>query len=183
MRRVAYFAGIASLLISAACAAYFGHSAWTVTQDNAAIRALVGGKDVELRAGAHPNTLYARALYFAVRDRTEEAQEMLAQIPDSEPQLVALAQYAIGNARLRAAFEKIDAGAFDDAVPEVNLAKSAYRAALHAQPDNMNAKVSLELAMRLVRDLPRPEQEGNPDEETQPRRLWTDLPGLPRGAP
>ena len=183
MRRLSFLLLALALLVTGAGVLWFGQVVRGDARDNAAIRSLAAGRDSVLRSKADPRAIYARALYFALRDRTEEAQALLPDLAQGPASLQAMAQYAIGNSRMRAGFGKIDAGAFDDAIPEINLAKMAYRDALRADPQNLDAKVNLELAMRLVRDLPRPEQEGNTDEDAQPRRLWTDLPGLPRGAP
>lgn len=183
MRRMPFHALCVALVMSATAVVWFSLGLWGAARDNAAIRSLASGKDVELREAADPRAVYARILYLALRDRTEEAQGLLPHLADSPAQMRAQASYSIGNARMRAGFDQIDRGAFDDAVPQVNLAKSAYRDALRANPNYMSAKVNLDLAMNLVRDLPRPEQAGNEDEDAQTHRLWTDLPGLPRGAP
>lgn len=183
MRRVAFLLLVLALTALGAASLWFGRAVWADARDNAAIRALADGRDTPLRVNADPKAIYARLLYYALRDRTEEAHALLPDLAEAPRKLQSLAHYAIGNARMRAGFDKIDSGAFDDAVPEMNLAKNAYREALRADPESLDAKVNLELAMRLVRDLPRPEQSGDDDDQAQPRRLWTDLPGLPRGAP
>jgi mxaK protein len=77
----------------------------------------------------------------------------------------------------------IEGGALDKAIPLTKLAKDDYRRALSLDPDFWDAKFNFDVAMRLVRDLPGYEQEGEeapPDAKT---RLWTDLPGVPRGLP
>lgn len=182
-RRLAFAVLVLALLASLAAAARFGHAVWLDAHDNAAIRALAGGRDAQLREGADPRVAHARILYLAWRDRLTEAQEMLPLMQGARPDLQSGAHYAIGNARMRLGFQNIETSRFEDAEPEIALAKLAYRAALQADPGDRDAKVNLDLAMRLVRDLPRPEIEGEEDPETRPRRLWTDLPGMPRGAP
>lgn len=183
MKRMLFWLLSLSLLAAALGVIWFGHAVWADARDNAAIRSLAGGRDVAPRRDADPRVIYARALYMALRDRTEEAQALLPDLATASPALRSWTHYAIANSRMRAGFERIETAALDDAIPEINLAKISYREALWAVPDSMDAKINLDLAMRLVRDLPRPEQEANDDEEEPPRRLWTDLPGLPRGAP
>lgn len=151
-------------------------------RDNAAIRSLAAGSDRAPRTGADPRAHQARALYMAWRNRIPEAEAQAAGLDDAAPALVAEYHYAIGNARMRRAFEQLQANRIDDATAEVNLAKSAYRQALRRSPGHFPSKVNLDLAMRLVRDLPRAGN-GEEDPQIQPERLWTDLPGLPRGAP
>ena len=183
MRRVLFWFLTSAILAAGVGVAWLGYATWADARDNAAIRSLSGGKDIVPRQGADLRVIYARTLDMALRDRTEEAQGLLHDLAAGSPHLRSLAHYAIGNARMRAGFEKIESMALDDAMPEINLAKMSYREALWAAPSNLDAKVNLELAMRLVRDLPRAELDANEDEDTPPRRLWTDLPGLPRGAP
>ncbi|WP_321336861.1 hypothetical protein [Breoghania sp.] len=163
-----------------------GHSAWALwgdVSDNRVIRALHDGHDAPLRGGANPRAIHARALFLAWRDRIAEAEALAADLTSGHPRLRCDTYLAIGNARMRAAFELIETGRLDDAIPEVALAKIAYRAALKDVPANYDAKVNLDLAMRLVRDMPRAGEETDEEEQTRPRRLWTDLPGLPRGEP
>lgn len=183
MKRLAIVLLCALLIGAAALTVRFGYAVWGDWRDNADIRALASGKRTALRDGADVRAIHGRILFLAWRDRLQEAQDLLPLMRDTPPALVSDAHFVIGNARMRAAFGQIETGLLEDATPEVNLAKAAYRAALRANPANWDAKVNLDLAMRLVRDLPRPEAEGESDPQNRPRRLWTDLPGLPRGLP
>lgn len=183
MRRFALAVLSLALLFSGAALVRSGHIVWGNFQDNAAIRAFADGQDVSLRKDADPRAIHARILFLAWRGKLAETQELLPRMAGGRPDLRSDAQFAIANARMRFAYDHIEAGRFEDATPEIELAKSAYREALRAEPGNRDAKVNLELAMRLVRDLPRPLAEGEEDPENQPRQLWTDLPGMPRGAP
>ncbi|MTH34302.1 hypothetical protein GL279_06770 [Paracoccus limosus] len=170
------------VLAGLAALAQAGLMLWGQVQDNRAIRSLAAGTDLPLRAGADPRAHEARALYLAWRGRIPEAEAQAGGLDRASPLLQAEFHYAIGNARMRRAFDQLEANRIDDATTEVNLAKTAYRQALDALPGHYDSKVNLDLAMRLVRDLPR-EGNGEEDPEVQPQRLWTDLPGLPRGAP
>ena len=182
-RRVIFPALVVAVL---AMAAGMVHAAWDLygdIRDNRTIRALHAGYDIVPRAGADPRALLARALFLSWRDHVMEAEALGSGLADADDRLRSAYQFAIGNARMRAAYELIDVGKPSDAIPEVALAKLAYRAALHADPDDFNTKVNLDIAMRLVRDMPREGEVGEEEEAERPRRVWTDLPGLPRGAP
>ena len=183
MRRLVLASLVLALLLSVAAMVRYGYAVWGTVQDNGAIRALAAGHEAALRENAGPRALHARILFLAWRDKLAEAQELLPRLADGPSDLQSEAPFAIANARMRSAYDYIEAGRFEDATPEIELAKLAYREALRAVPGNRDAKVNLELAMRLVRDLPRPLAEGEEDPENQPRQLWTDLPGMPRGAP
>lgn len=154
-----------------------------VNADNRAIRSLAGGRDIALRDDADPRAAHARALYMSLRDRPQDAEALLSALEGGAPKLRSEYHYAIGNARMRIGFDRIERNRIDEATALVNLAKASYREALRAWPGNYDAKVNLDLAMRLVRDMPRHPQDGDEDPDAQPRRVWTDLPGLPRGAP
>ena len=65
----------------------------------------------------------------------------------------------------------------------VMLAKAEYRNALRIDPQNWNAKYNLDVAMRLVRDLPQAVGEDEEKPLETPEKLWTDLPGVPKGLP
>lgn len=182
-RRLTFLALVLALLASGLAALRHGQAVVANERDNRVIRALAAGHQAEPREGADPRALHARVLFLAWRGRLPEALELAAFMRDARPDLLAEAQIAIGNARMRAGFAQIDVNRIDDAIPEIELAKAAYREALRAVPGHPDARVNLDLAMRLVRDLPRPLAEGDDDPENQPRQLWTDLPGLPRGAP
>lgn len=183
MKRLLVAALALALLLAGAAFVRSGYAVWGNFQDNAAIRALADGQEIALRKNAGPRAIHARILFLAWRDKLAETQELLSRMTDGPSDLRSDAQFAIANARMRSAYDHIEAGRFEDATPEIELAKSAYREALRAEPGNRDAKVNLELAMRLVRDLPRPLAEDEEDPENQPRQLWTDLPGMPRGAP
>jgi mxaK protein len=152
---------------------------------NAVIRDLRAGKDVPVdAAGASAARLEARAAFLLTRDRIDEAQPLLDQASRRAGDAVQVRMlYNMANARLRAAIKAIEQGKFDKAIPLVALAKAEYRQALRLAPLNWDAKHNIDVAMRLVRDLPRPEGEDQAQPETTPSKLWTDLPGIPKGLP
>ncbi|MDQ7263977.1 MULTISPECIES: hypothetical protein [Paracoccus] len=183
MRRLGFPALLAWVALAAGAVLWSGWQLWGMAVDNRAIRSLAGGSDVALRQAADPRAAHARALFLVLRDRPQEAETLLAGLATAPPGLRSEYHYAIGNARMRMGFERIERNRIDEATALINLAKASYREALRARPGNFDAKVNLDLATRLVRDMPREGQDGDEDSETRPRRLWTDLPGLPRGAP
>jgi mxaK protein len=152
---------------------------------NAAIDRLRAGSEVEVDAATAPQALLeAQAAFLLYRDQIQEAQPYLDQAAvRADPETQVRMLYNMANARLRAAMGAIHQGAFDKAIPLVMLAKSEYRIALRFDPENWDAKYNLDVAMRLVRDLPQgvAEEEEKPLET--PEKLWTDLPGVPKGLP
>lgn len=130
------------------------------------------GRDVGLRAAC------ARALYLSLHDHPQDAEAVLPALIGASPDLRSEYHYAVGNSRMRMGFARIEQHRIDEATALINLAKASYRDALRAWPGNYDAKVNLDLAMPLVRDMPRHAQDGDEDTDAQPRRLWTDLRGL-----
>lgn len=166
--------------------AWLAQAAWTlhgVRAERAVAQALASNRDVVPPDDASGRLLFARAHFLLVRDRVDEAQALLGRIVDrGGPSIAARAYYDLGNARARRAGAAVEASQIDKAIPEVRLAKEAYRSALRADPELWDARFNLDVVMRLVRDFP--ELEGGEEEaKAQPKKLWTDLPGRPRGLP
>lgn len=156
---------------------------WQAGRVDAGLATLAVGRDLDVAPDAAPRLIEARASWLLARDRIEAAEALGPLIiAAGDPGAEAIWHYNRGNARLRRAFDLIETRALDAATPQVALAKAAYRAALAREPGFFDAKVNLDLAMRLVRDLPREEQEGE-EIDAPPKVLWTDLPGVPGGAP
>lgn len=175
---------IAALLIaSLASLAYCLWQLRGLDRQNAEIAALQAGKDIGAHAAAGEVQL-ARASFLIDRDRFDEAQAVVdAAKPTATPHVMARMLYNQANANVRRAFAAIEGGKHDAAIPLTKLAKDAYREALRLEPGFWNAKHNYDVATRLMRDFPGYEQEG---EETPPDadvKLWTDLPGVPQGAP
>lgn len=152
--------------------------------ENRTIAALAAGRDVPVAETAPPRLLFARAHFLMVRDRFDEAQLLVDRIAraDDGP-IAAAALYDLANARLARAIAHLEQSQIDPAIPLVRLAKAGYRAALMRAPDLWDAKYNLDIAMRLIRDFPQIEREPPDEAQETPKRLWTDLPGLPRGLP
>ncbi len=151
---------------------------------DATIDRLVAGRDVAIdKTSAPDEVVLARASYLLVRDRIDDAQTLadLAGSRLTRSHRAALF-YNLANARLRLAIGAIEQNSIDTAVAQVNLAKMAYRQALRIDPAAWNAKYNLDIAMRLVRDLPMGADVEDAS-QSKPKELWTDLPGVPKGLP
>jgi len=152
--------------------------------DNRLILSLGQGHDLATSASDPAQLLYARLHFLLLRDRLDEAQPLLNQIVrDGDARQSAVALYAMANARLRVAFAQLEKGRIDPAIPLVRLAKEGYRRALGLDPEFWDAKYNLDIAMRLVRDFPQIEQSGEELPPEAAKKLWTELPGLPKGLP
>lgn len=154
-------------------------------RDNETIGALAAGQDVaiDLERASSP-VLFARAYYLLKRDRMDEAQVLLDQVKfRGDPAVRVAMLYDAGNTRLRASFDAIERGDFERATSYVNLAKDDYNEALRLDPSAWDAKYNLDVAARLVRDLPLAHPSEDPFAQEPRSDLWSDLPGIPRGAP
>lgn len=174
---------IALLVGSVAVLAYSLWHLAAVNRQNAQIAALKAGEDVGA-ASKNGEVQLARAAYFIAGDRFDEAQAVLdAAKATANPDTLSRMLYNQANANVRRAFAAIEASKPDAAIPLIKLAKDAYREALRLDPAAWNAKHNYDVATRLMRDFPGYEQDG---EEVPPEaevKLWTDLPGVPQGAP
>lgn len=165
-------------------------AAWSLAvsvRQNSVIARLADGHDIAVDpATASTRLLMARHYSLITLDRLDEAQ-IFADVaaPRASSHMCAQIFYNLGNARVRQAFDLIEKGDLDKAGAMIGLAKSNYRAALKIEPKNWDVKHNLDVAQRLVRDLPR--ESVDADDEPPPSKkakpLWTDLPGLPRGLP
>jgi len=170
--------GVAATIVSG----WQWYAAW---RDNATIEALAAGDNVEIDPErASPAVLFARAYHLLKRDRLDEAQDLLDQAnfrADAKTRVLML--YDAGNTRLRASFAAIERVKFDRATSLVNLAKEDYNQALRLDPQAWDVKYNLDVAARLVRDLPQIAPSEEPLQQEPRKDLWSDLPGVPRGAP
>ncbi|MEI9901024.1 MAG: hypothetical protein WDN31_13790 [Hyphomicrobium sp.] len=175
----------ALLVASVAGIAISGWLLFEKLRTNAAIDRLRTGTEVPVdAASAAPALLEARAAFLLRRRRIDEAQPLLDEAAvRARPDINVRMLYNMGNARLRAAIAAIEKGDYDKAIPLVTLAKSEYRAALRLDPAGWNTKYNLDVAMRLVRDLPQAVGEDEEKPLETPDKLWTDLPGAPKGLP
>ncbi len=173
------------LLLAIAGTFYFLRTTLATKSDNAVIAALNGGEDREIDAGsASDAVVLARLNELLRRDRFDEAQALAnGTAGRSAPSYRVKAIYNLANDRVRRAVAAIGKGDFDGATALVNVAKSEYRIALRMEPDNWDLKHNLDVAMRIVRDLPLSDSDPQEVPPDAPTRVWTDLPGVPKGLP
>ena len=174
-------------LLLAAGVAMLAISGWrwiSEHRDNAAIAGLLAGQNVEIDPNtAAPSVLFARAYYLLKRDRIDEAQLLLDQANfRADPKTRVAMLYDTANSRLAGSFDAIEKGDFDKATSFVGLAKEDYNAALRLEPQAWDVKYNLDVAARLVRDLPLGAEHEEPENESG-KKLWSDLPGVPKGEP
>jgi mxaK protein len=157
---------------------------WQTRNANDAIRSLTANKEVQVDSKSAPSqVILARINELIFHDRLEDAQTLLSSAETRiDPHTRALALYNIANERTRKGAEFVRKGDLDHAAALINVAKSEYRLALKLFPNDWNAKFNLDVAMRIVRDLPQAENLPDNEQET-PKKLWTDLPGVPKGLP
>jgi mxaK protein len=151
-----------------------------------ALAELAAGRDIgpERRFGAPPPVRLAYAVYLARRERFADALEVLADLGGrAEPEVSALVHYDQGNVYLRQALAETGRGEAGRAAALAELAKDAYRRALRARPEFSDAKYNLEVASRLMPDFDPVDSGSEPPDEEQARKLWTRVPGFPRGLP
>ncbi len=156
-----------------------------IHSDNALITALAAGDDIAVTPrAASDEVLIARSAFLLARDRRDEAQALLdVSSAMIDPKLRARLLYNHANARIRDAIAAVERGNTDAAVPITRLAKDEYRLALRLDPAAWDIKYNFDVAMRIVRDFPGYETEGEEPPPDAPTKLWTDLPGVPKGLP
>jgi mxaK protein len=151
---------------------------------NRTIVALRGGQDIPIEVDARPELLLARIAYLAAHDELDRGRIFLEALDRSgSDDIRARGHYLLANALLRKAFEIIESAELDAANPFVNLAKRDYRRALQLRPDFWDAKHNLDVASRLIRDFPDYERQNGDELSADPKKLWTDIPGKPKGLP
>ncbi|MBU3889497.1 MxaK protein [Methylosinus sporium] len=173
------------LLVAALAGALQGaYAAWRARADNAAISALAAGRDVETDSASAPELIAARAGFLAARAQFDKARALLEPLDSAgREELSAIAHYDLGNALLRHAFDLLERGQLEPAGPFVELARREYRRALQFRPEFWDAKYNLDVAARLVRDNPELEHSGGDELPADPKKIWTDIPGAPKGLP
>lgn len=157
---------------------------WRTHAANDTIAALTANKDVEIDKDRAPSeVILARINELLFHDRLDDAQILLSSSETKiEPAVRARALYNIANDRTRKGAEFVRKGDLDRAAAQINVAKSEYRLALKLDPHDWNTKFNLDIAMRIVRDLPQADNLPDEDQST-PKKVWTDLPGVPKGLP
>lgn len=180
--RSAILAGLAVALSTAAAAAFID---WRrVEAANEMIEALSTGRDIDIPVDARPEVLLARIGFLSTRSEFDRARVLLEALErNGGPQIRARGHYLLANSLLRQALTHIEGSELDAASPFVNLAKREYRRALQLYPEYWDAKYNLDVAARLVRDFPDFERKSGDELTADPKKLWTDIPGKPKGLP
>ncbi len=102
---------------------------------------------------SHPKALFAQAYYDVEAGEPQKALEHLTHVvTDDDIELKAASYYNRGNIHLRQALSM----QADDRqrLSSVELAKQDYRTVLQLIPEMQDARFNLELALRLVPELP-----------------------------
>jgi mxaK protein len=172
------------LLLSLVGALAAGAATWRAIDANRTIAALAAGRDAEIGLAAAPEAVAARIGFLSARDEIDRARVLMDALEGSRrPALAAAAHYDLANALLRRAFALLERGELATAGPFVTLARRGYRRALQLDPELWDAKYNLDVASRLVRDFPQFEHQSGDELPADPKQIWTDIPGAPRGLP
>jgi mxaK protein len=144
------------------------------------------GHDIgpERRFGAALPVRLGYALYLGRQERLADAQAELAELSsEGSPAFRARVLYDLGNVYFRQALETVERGEAGRAAPLAELAKDTYRRALRTDPGFRDAKYNLEAASRLMPDFDLVDNGTEVPDEAAARKLWTRVPGFPRGLP
>ncbi len=149
---------------------------------NETIERLVQGEDIPVGADAPPEVLFARAYWLRQKNRDDEAIEVFNRLEGvGDPGFRARVRYNLADLYLSRAIDLTERSDFERAFTLASLAKDLYRESLRLNSQEWDAKYNLEVAMRLVPDLPQVETDVL---EKQLRQgLWSSIPGFPRGLP
>lgn len=151
---------------------------------NGLIEAMRSGRDIQIGTDAQPEVLLARIAFLTRRSEFDQARVLIEALDRAgAADIRARGHYLLANALLRSAFQHIDKSELDAASPFVNLAKREYRRALQLDPAYWDAKFNFDVAARLVRDFPDFERKSGDELSADPAKLWTDIPGKPKGLP
>lgn len=151
---------------------------------NSTIEALYEGRDIPVDTNAGPEALLARIAFFATRSEIDRASGLMETLDRSgNVESAAQGHYLLANALLRKALGHIERSELEAATPFVTLAKREYRRALRLMPDYWDAKYNFDVAARIVRDFPDFERKSGDELSADPKKLWTDIPGKPKGLP
>jgi mxaK protein len=176
---------LAGAAIALVLVALFGLNRWRhVVSSNAKITALAQGRDIDVGKDPTPELVLSRIAFLTNRgdlDRSRVLMEFLEC--DGDASLRARAHYLLANGLLRQALDQVEASQIEAATPLINLAKREYRRSLELAPDDWDAKFNFDVAARLVRDFPEYEKKTGDELTADPKKLWTDIPGKPKGLP
>lgn len=172
------------LALSVAGLVWSAAAYWRVQEQNSRLAAILAGEDAAIDPTRDADSLIlARVRFLDGIERYDDAQAVIdGSFAKLQPNAKAALLYNHANALVGRAIGAVERNDLDGAIPFVNLAKENYRKALRLQPGNFDIKYNYDVAMRLVRDFPPGGSDGE-DEVATPKKLWTDLPGVPKGLP
>lgn len=151
---------------------------------NKTIQDLTAGRDLPVDSTAVPEVLLARITNLTKRDDTDTPRLLIDSLEQhGQTELAARARYNLANALLRKAFMALEKGDLEAAGPLVNLSRREYRRSLTLRPDFWDAKFNFDVASRLLREYPELDRTSGDELLTDPKKIWTDIPGLPKGLP
>lgn len=155
--------------------------------DNYLIQKMENGRDVDIVDSANSAVILQKIIYLCRRDQFEPARQLMEVLirktNEENESIRAIGHFALANSMLNAAYKKIEASDVDGGSSLVNLAKREYRLALKSRPDYWDAKYNYDIASRLVRDFPDYEKQTGDELTADPQKLWSDIPGTPKGLP
>ncbi|MDQ3773513.1 MAG: MxaK protein [Pseudomonadota bacterium] len=150
---------------------------------NRTIERLLAGEDIPITGDAPPEVMFARAHWLMQKNRGDEAIDLFNRLEGKgDPEFRARLRYNLGNLYLTRAIALTEQSEYERAFTLTALAKDLYREALRLDSWDWDAKYNLEVAMRLVPDLPQAETD-EPDQQRRQQGLWSSIPGFPRGLP
>ncbi|HTV31630.1 MAG TPA: MxaK protein [Methylocella sp.] len=183
-RRVRLVALVLALGASALATVYSAHLWLNARAANKTIQELTEGRDLPVDSTDAPEVLLARITSLAKRDDTDTPRLLIDSLERrGETELSARARYNLANTLLRKAFAAFEKGDLEAAGPFVNLSRREYRHSLTLHPDFWDAKFNLDVASRLLREYPELDRMSGDELLADPKKIWTDLPGLPKGLP
>ncbi|MGH8654809.1 MAG: hypothetical protein ACREYE_22790 [Gammaproteobacteria bacterium] len=138
---------------------------------NRTIERLLTGEDIPVTGDALPEVMFARAHWLMQKNRGDEAIELFNRLEGKgDPEFRARLHYNLGNLYLARAIALTEPSEFARAFTLTILAKDLYRKALRLDSRDWDAKYNLEVAMRLVPDLPQAKTD-EPDEQQRQQGL------------
>ena len=183
-RRVRSLAFVLALCGSTLATAYSAYLWLNAGASNKTIEDLTMGHDLPIDSMAAPEVLLARITSLAKRDDTDTPRLLIDSLEQhGQTELAARARYNLANALLRKGFMALEKGDLKAAGPLVNLSRREYRRSLALRPDFWDAKFNFDVASRLLREYPQLDRTSGDQLLADPKKLWTDLPGLPKGLP
>jgi mxaK protein len=176
---------LVALLLTFTLGASLELAAWRqALATNDLIDSLRAGHNIQIETDAGPEALLARIAFLTKHDELDQSRgllETLDRVGDTEAR--ARGHYLLANALLRMALTHIERSELEAAAPFVNLSKREYRRTLQLNPEFWDAKYNFDVAARLVRDFPDFERTSGDELSADPKKLWTDIPGKPKGLP